>query len=192
MNYNFPTINHIDDVLPAIKDSPEFIVVDKDDYTVINYVVMNEDTFPDGDGVRRECRGLIFGKDGKLINRRFHRFFNVNERDETRHEAIDWSKPHMILEKLDGSMVSPCRVGKHVRWMTKMGITDVSMEAEVFVATRPDYTEYASVLLTVGMTPIFEWCSNKNRIVLDYPDDQLILLAIRVMLRANTSLTGNC
>jgi RNA ligase len=116
---------------------------------------------------------------GELINRRYHKFFNVNERDETSIGKIDWSKPHVILEKLDGSMVSPCYVNGHLRWMTKMGITDTSMEAEVFVASHPDYVEFATRYLEIGFTPIFEWCSNKNRIVLDYPEDRLVLTAIR-------------
>jgi RNA ligase len=201
MQYDFPQIRHIDDVLPYIKDAPEFIVAEKDGYTVINYVVAGHDTFPDvhvtgdvyisgqnageysgqlhGAAVRRECRGLIFGSDGRLINRRYHKFFNVNERDETAIHAIDWSRPHVILEKLDGSMVSPCYVRGHLRWMTKMGITDTSMEAEAFVASRPDYTELAAHYLEHGFTPVFEWCSNKNRIVLDYPEDRLVLTAMR-------------
>ena len=216
MKYEFPTIRDLDDVLFAIKDSPEFIVVEKDDYIVVNYVVMNESTFPiigekfcpgcsrfegeiniDGCGsqrcpdnvdvaaiiaaaIRRECRGLVFDKSGSLINRRFHKFFNVNERDETRLEAIDWNQPHHILEKLDGSMVSPCLLPSGVvRWMTKMGITDVSMEAEVFIALNKKYQDFAIRAIADGITPIFEWCSNKNRIVLDFPEDKLILTAAR-------------
>jgi RNA ligase len=196
MNYMFPNIHDIDDVLWAIKDAPEFIVAEKDGYTVINYVVAGHDTFPSmieddsdawesigwfnlGYAIRRECRGLIFGSDGRLINRRYHKFFNVNEKDETQLDKIDWSKPHVILEKLDGSMVTPCYVNGHVRWMTKMGITDTSMEAEAFVASRPDYVKLAVDYLKNGFTPVFEWCSNKNRIVLDYPEDRLVLTAIR-------------
>jgi RNA ligase len=203
MNYDFPVISHIDDVLPHIKDSPEFIHVVKDGYQIINYVVAGSETFPDvdthksGEGyspffnsienmvkamVRRECRGLVFDSEtGELINRRYHKFFNVNERDETSIDKIDWSRPHVILEKLDGSMVSPCFVNGHLRWMTKMGITDTSMEAEVFVASHPDYTELAAHYLKHGFTPVFEWCSNKNRIVLDYPEDRLVLTAMREM-----------
>lgn len=209
MNYSFPRIEHIDDVLPAIAGRDEFIVAKKDGYQVVNYAVMMEDSFPDveeGDfcpgckehksqrgncgsqrcpdfvslgAIRRECRGLVFDLDGKVINRRYHKFFNVNERDETRFESIDISKPHVILEKLDGSMVSPCYVNGNIRWMTKMGITDTSMEAEVFVAKNPHYVKFADTMLKQGCTPIFEWCSNKNRIVLSYPEDQLILTAIR-------------
>ena len=195
MNYAFPKIYDIDDVLCAIEDSPEFIVAEKDGYKVINYVVANHDTFPSIEGddvssrynamVRRECRGLIFDLDGKLINRRYHKFFNVNERDETAINAIDWSRPHVILEKLDGSMVSPFFVEGHLRWGTKMGITDTSMEAEAFVASRPDYTELAEHYLEHGFTPIFEWCSNKNRIVLDYPEDRLVLTAMREVHSGN-------
>ena len=119
MNYDFPKITHIDDVLPAIQDSPEFIVAEKDGYKVVNYVVATQDTFPsmitlteedDEDAydsvcwfnhdraIRRECRGLVFDMDGNLINRRYHKFFNVNERDETQLDKIDWNKPHSILE----------------------------------------------------------------------------------------------
>ena len=47
MNYDFPKIMHINDVLPAIKDSPEFIVVEKEGYQVVNYVVMTPETFPE-------------------------------------------------------------------------------------------------------------------------------------------------
>lgn len=199
--YNFPIINHISDVLPYIEDAPEFIVVEKEGYTVINYVVAGHDTFPDIGSpvkdengiisflssfenmvraiVRRECRGLIFDKNGNIINRRFHKFFNIQEREETQIEHIDLSNAHLILEKLDGSMVSPFFIEGNLRWATKMGITDTSMQVEVFVASRPNYTYLAEELLGDDLCPIFEWCSNKNRIVLDYPEDQLILTAIR-------------
>lgn len=195
MKYTFPQISHISEVLPAIEDRDEFIVVQKDGYQVVNYAVMMEDSFPPVStaggsakmreeasrhkSILRECRGLVFDMDGNLINRRYHKFFNVNERDETQLEKIDFTEPHVILEKLDGSMVSPCYVKGNIRWMTKMGITDTSMEAETFVAVRPDYVDFAKFALDSKKTLVFEWCSNKNRIVLNYPVDQLVLTAIR-------------
>ena len=33
--------------------------------------------------------------------------------------------------------------------------------------------------MSLGFTPIFEWCSRKQRIVIDYPEDRLVLLALR-------------
>jgi len=183
MRYNFPKIERIEDVLPAIEGRDEFIVVQKDGYQVVNYAVAFEDTFPAiesvNDTIRRECRGLIFDLEGKLIARRYHKFFNVNERDETQMSAIDWTRPHRILDKLDGSMISPIPVWGNLRWTTKMGITDVAMQAEVFVATQPKYVDFAKQCIKDGFTPVFEWCSRKSRIVLDYPEDQLILTALR-------------
>jgi RNA ligase len=53
--------------------------------------------------IRRECRGLIFDKDtGKVLARRFHKFFNIGESDETSTDTIDFKIPHMLTEKVDG------------------------------------------------------------------------------------------
>ena len=40
MNYDFPVIKNISDVLPAIEGRDEFVVAEKDGYNVINYNVM--------------------------------------------------------------------------------------------------------------------------------------------------------
>lgn len=183
MKYKFPEIHHINDVLPVIENKEEFIVADKGDYKVVNYLVNKEDTFPivssTNHAILRECRGLVFDKDGVLIARRLHKFFNVNEREETSTEFVDLSQPHVILEKLDGSMITPIPFGWKYRLGTKMGITDVSMNAEVFVATRPNYDEFIHLCLDRNHTPIFEWCSRRNRIVIDYPEDRLVLIGVR-------------
>ena len=46
MHYEFPIIRHINDVLPHVQENKSFIVAERDDYTVINYVMMGNDTFP--------------------------------------------------------------------------------------------------------------------------------------------------
>ena len=129
--------------------------------------------------IRRECRGILFYPDGRLMMRRLHKFFNVNERDETQFGVIDFTKPHVILEKLDGSMITPVMTDAGIRWGTKMGVTDVSMGAELFVAHHPQYEQFARWCLSMRLTPIFEWCSRKQRIVVDYPEDRLVLIALR-------------
>ena len=210
MRYEFPRIEHLDDVRAAIAGRDEFIVAERDWGYVVNYMVSMTDTFPPvldeeywcpgckmpiaeamGCGsqrcpdavnlaaIRRECRGLLFHKDGKIMARRLHKFFNVNERDETQFGVIDFTQPHVILEKLDGSMITPVVTDAGLRWGTKMGITDVSMGAELFVANHPKYEWMARECIKFGFTPIFEWCSRKQRIVIDYPKDRLVLIAIR-------------
>lgn len=195
MKYEFPEIHTLEDVLPAIEGRPEFVVAHRPWGIVVNYHVVMPDTFPEVKtaggsakmraeatrmkAIRRECRGLIFDLDGKIMSRRLHKFFNVNERDETLASKIDLSQPHVILEKLDGSMVTPIFVGDEVLWGTKMGVTEVSAQAAAFVEKNPDYLRIVDVCRETGHTPIFEWCSRQQRIVVEYAEDRLVLIAVR-------------
>jgi RNA ligase len=191
MHYAFPIIRTIEDVLPHIEGRPEFVVAEREGYTIVNYVVAMADTFdmtgPDdlGGAIRRECRGLIFDADGNLMSRPFHKFFNVNEREETQTHEIDMSKPHVIMEKVDGSMIRPILVDGYIRWASKMGITSVGMQAEEFVAKNTKYKNFAFWCIKKGLTPIFEWTSPFNQIVLPYEEENLTLLAVR------SNLTGD-
>lgn len=195
MHYTFPRITHIDDVLPHVKDNPSFVVADKGSYIVINYYSLVGDPFgsiqassqaefffPE-DLIRRECRGIIFDKaTGRIISRRYHKFFNINEREETLVKRIDLSIPHFILDKLDGSMITPFMTSDEVlRWGTKMGETDVAIPVLDFVESNPRYKQFAELLLALAYTPIFEWCSQDNRIVISHPKPRLVLTAVRDM-----------
>lgn len=183
----FPYIENISDVLPAIEGYDEFIVVDRGDCTIINYVVSKPDTFGSGvltkdDLIRRECRGITFcSKTGDILARKYHKFFNVGEREETLPSNIDLSKPHKVLDKLDGSMITPVLINDKIQWHTKMGATDVAQQVEEFVANNPHYERIARSWYNYGVTLIFEWCSRKQQIVLDYPEDQLVLTGARFM-----------
>ena len=186
MKYTFPLITHIDEVLAAIEGREEFIVkhCPVADVKIINYLVNFEDTFPPVTDRRtallRECRGITFcAKTGRVMSRKFHKFFNLGERPETLPENVDFTQPHRYLEKLDGSMITPLLVDGEVRWCTKMGLTPVAAPVDVFTADKPGYLEFAKHCMAHGWTPIFEWCSRKQRIVIDYPVDRLVLLAMR-------------
>ena len=185
MNYDFPEIKTIQDVLPHIEGRDEFRVMDKDWYTVINYMVSLENTFlwdendPIGSAVRRECRGLTFDKEGKLICRKYHKFFNVGEKEETQLNKINLYEPHIVLEKLDGSLISAQPSPYGFRLVSKAGVTDVAINAEVFIADKPHYDTFIRKCFQRNITPLFEWCSRKNRIVVDYPEDNLILTGMR-------------
>lgn len=173
----------------AIEGRPEFIEADRGDHIIFNYLVNFENTFPpvkdrddETSAILRECRGLIFDSTTHaVISRRYHKFFNLNEREETLAENIDWSVPFRVLEKLDGSFVTMFKTSRSqkIRIGTKMGETDVAKNAEDFLSSRRNYYNFGSHFIARGYTPIFEWCSRKNRIVIDYPVDRLVLTAIR-------------
>lgn len=148
-------------------------------------MVSKPDTFGSGvltkdDLIRRECRGITFcSKTGDILARKYHKFFNVGEREETLPHNIDLSKSHRVLAKLDGSMITPVLINDKVEWHTKMGATDVAKQAAEFVAKNPVYDTLARWQIECGNTLIFEWCSRKQQIVLDYKEDQLVLTGAR-------------
>ena len=194
MNYEFPVIQHINDVLPAIEGDASFAVTEKEDLIFINYRKMGTDVFPefvmeDSENrlvkrsnlyaaLRRECRGIAFSaKTGEIVSRPFHKFFNADEREST--TDIDISGDHMKLEKLDGSMIRPLIVNGELRWGTKAGVTDVGMLAETWVTDYPQYEILAHACIFGNVTPLFEFCSEGNKIVLDYAEPHMTLLALR-------------
>lgn len=192
MHYQFPHITHLDQVRDAIEGREEFVIAERPWGFAVNYMVSMTDTFPEvrrkvGDtweedhisALRRELRGILFFPNGMIMARRLHKFFNVGERDETQAHLIDLSQPHVILEKLDGSMITPVETIDGFTWGTKMGITDVAGPVQEWVDEHQNYLVFAQAQMQAGFTPIFEWCSRKQRIVVDYPEDRLVLIAIR-------------
>ncbi len=189
MIYEFPKIETIDDLLPVIKDKEEFVVAEREGYTIINYTHVTPNTFPPLSGpndrtnaLLRECRGIAFYPDGTIMSRPYHKFFNMGERPETTqteviNEMIFFYSD--VLEKLDGSMIRPIYVGDEIHLGTKMGLTDTAAEANKFLNKHPNYMDLLEYARMIGITPIFEWCSRKNKIVLDYPEDRLVLTAAR-------------
>lgn len=190
MFYNFPVIYTFMDVEYAIRDDENFSIKEKDGFIVVDYILSMQDTFPPitsiNDALRRECRGLIFDASTKRIVRRpYHKFFNLGERPETSTVSMN-AGSMMVLDKLDGSMIAPFTKGESyvIHWGTRAGVTDVADQAKRYILEhrRTSYYEtVASMLMAMGFTPIFEWCSPYNRIVLAY-EPSLILTAIRNMV----------
>lgn len=189
IHYEFPIIRHIDDLLPHLDDK-SFAIREKDcGNTYINYLRMGSETFPFVEGsqaerlravMRREARGIAFNTStGVLVSRPFHKFFNVGENEQLTLEHIGFHRPHVIMDKMDGSMVRPIPTTDGLRWGTKMGCTDTSNIAEAWLVDKPHYRKFALRIMSLGMTPIFEFVSLENRIVVRYDESNMVLLAIR-------------
>ena len=181
----------IEDYLSAIQGCDAFFVAEREYGRIINYRQMGNDVFPDPASapdaetarlwaLRRQCRGLIFNLAGDVISLGFEKFFNLGERTETLLENIPFDLPHVIMEKLDGSMIRPVPMPDGgYRLGTKMGLTDVAQQPEAWVARHLNYDRFLRDCVSEGLTPLMEWCSRKQRIVIDYPEDRLVLLAVR-------------
>lgn len=173
---DFPLIRTIDAVLPFIQDKPEIVRIEKDGYTVFDYVYVGENTFDNP--VARECRGIKFDSKGNIIARPFHKFFNLNETEETKFENQDWSKPFVVMNKWDGSMIHPALVNGEFVFMTRKGVTDVALQA----MKECEYDKDIMIdMLKDGFTPIYEYISPNNKIVIHYPEPKLIPINCRYM-----------
>jgi len=136
--------------------------------------------------VRRECRGLILDQEsGKVLARRFHKFFNIGENYETDWDSIMSRFPSyqslmncgcVFTEKIDGSLASPFILKREIVWATRSeSNADIAKFAE-----RDGYNLLASSLLGRGLTPIFEWCRPGPPVaVIEHDSPTLTLLAIR-------------
>jgi RNA ligase len=170
-------IRTLDDALALIEGRKDFVVKRAPDYIAIDYAVAFPDTFDDP--LRTELRGLKFYPDtGEVMARPLHKFFNVGEKAHTQPHLLDFDADHIIMDKLDGSMIHPAllRDGT-LRFMTRAGVTDVSKKAERHLT--PALRDRLTNLLAAGFTPTFEFTAPDNRIVVRYPSSGLTLLAVR-------------
>lgn len=193
----FPVNITLEEARASVAGRIDFRETIAHDYvSFIYFLGMAPDLFPDPNTapdeatkrlwqIRRECRGIIFHQDGHILSRRFQKFFNIGELPETQPDRITIKQPFVLLEKLDGSMIAPFFVEGTLRYCTKSGYTDSSKVVESYIEKHAEtipYTAFCTESIQHGFTPIFEWCSPSGRIVLEYKQESLNLLALRHMI----------
>lgn len=127
------------------------------------------------------CRGLIVDDDDNVIARPFRKFFNYGQAGAP---LLDLNAPVVVTSKEDGSL------GIGYMW-----------EGEPFIATRGSFTseqaDWASLHLCQvypdvaafpeGYTPLFEIVYPENRIVLNYGDEENLILLAEVEIETGQS-----
>src|SRR5688572_22902654 len=106
MRYPFPADLTLEEIRDAIAERNAalgfraFIEAEREGYLAFNYTFAPAEAFPPieegaserAHAILRECRGLIASKtSGRILARRYHKFFNVNERPETLAHSVDWT-----------------------------------------------------------------------------------------------------
>lgn len=178
----FPTINTLDDLLPHIEGNTQIRVkTETNGMIVVCYMVQDEETFTgDKEEYARECRGITFHPDKTIAARCLTKFFNVGERDETLPENIDWTQVVRVMEKRDGSMVTPVLTGEGFKFKTKKSFeTKEAALADQIAAANFAGSAWINCTLKAGFTPTFEVTSPKYPIVVRYEKDELTLLHVR-------------
>jgi RNA ligase len=173
----FTHIENIEQIIKHFEFRKEFTIGTRDGFTVIDYNYILPDTFDDP--VRLEGRGIKFcSKTGNILARPFHKFFNLGERPDTQFEMLPWHLPFVVQEKYDGSMIHPAIIDGRLVLMTRKGITNTAIQAMQECMT-PQLEECMRQELALGHTPMYEYVSPNNRIVIEYTKPALRFLAMR-------------
>lgn len=177
--YKFPVIRHIDDLLEHVAHLTYLAENEKPNGTrVISYIHTDADSF--ANEWERECRGITFSKEGHILSRTLHKFFNLGEREAYQINNLDFKKVKAIFPKLDGSMISTYKLeGVVVPKSKNSEESDVALAARAYIQARSEYIRFCSDMADRGLTPTFEYTSPENRIVLKYDQEDLTLLQIR-------------
>lgn len=179
----YPIINHINDLLPFIEGNNQFRVAEQPNgFSVVCYMVKDEDTFSGEHAFwYQECRGITFAPDGSVASRTLHKFPNVGENAESQIDVIDWSRVVRVMDKRDGSMITPVLLpdGRVVCKTKKTFTSAEAIAATELLNSDPEKLSWTRRIIEAGFTPTFEWTSPRFPIVLLYEQDELTLLQVR-------------
>jgi RNA ligase len=171
-------------VLTQGKDAPFYeskLVVNGYNVSIFNYRLAQYSDFIDNE----EMRGLtfVFNSDGLLFKRYLllHKFFNLNQVEETQYSLIKDLKIKSIHNKEDGSIASFIKLPNG----DVVGKSKMSFESEQALGmnrlynSNSDLKRFIDWSLDNDLVAVFEYVAPTNRIVLKYSDEELILLRLR-------------
>ena len=158
------------------------LVVDGYNVSVFNYRLATNADFRDNDA--HEMRGLtyVFDEDGSYKTYRLlHKFFNLNQVEETQYSAVKDRKVRSVYSKEDGSVGSFIRLpnGKVVAKSKMAFESDQAVGMMSIYNRNKEIKDFVDWSLDNDLVAVFEYVAPHNRIVLRYAKEELILLRLR-------------
>lgn len=183
--YNLLTYNQALDLTRSNEDSfyESKFIVDGFNISIFNYRLAQYSDFRDNSAF--EVRGLtyVFNSDGTLYKRYLllHKFFNLNQVEETQYSLIKDLKIKSVYNKEDGSIASFIRLPNgRVIAKSKMSFeSDQAVGMMRLYNSNRELRDFVNWTLDNDLIAIFEYVSPQNRIVLRYSNEELILLRLR-------------
>jgi len=134
-----------------------------------------------------EARGKTFIKDKEgnieLFCTNFEKFFNYEENPFTDKLLVSKLTPISITEKVDGSLITVGMLPDgEILAKTKSTIeSEQSKRATEIINNSKEFKDFCTYWINQGYTPLMEYVAPTNQIVLFYPEEKLVLLALRNM-----------
>ena len=165
-------------------------IVDGYNVSIFNYRLASFDHFnnpiPSKKNLKSfEMRGLtfVFNEDGSLFKRflLLDKFFNVDQTPCSMYSVIKDFKIKNIFNKEDGSVASFIMLPNgNIKGRSKASFeSDQSIEIQNIYDSDKNIQRFVRWSLENDISPIFEYVSPRNRIVLPYVNTKLILLRLR-------------
>lgn len=129
----------------------------------------------------RNLRGITFQKDTQeLVSLPFHKFFNYKECPFTEETVVKEKEIVRVADKSDGSLIIFFMLNGVLHAKTKMNCFAEQAEwAMDIVHNNRSLKDEIISLVEKGFTPMFEFVSPRNKIVVQYTKEELIYLASR-------------
>jgi len=130
-------------------------------------------------------RGItfVFNTDGTLYRRylMLPKFFNVNQVESTQYDIVKNKKIKNVTLKEDGSLIAFMGLpNSEIFAKTILGFdNDQSIAANNILAGDKILKDFVSEFISHGSTPLFEYVSPSNRVVLEYKDTSLRFIGYR-------------
>lgn len=131
----------------------------------------------------RNMRGITFLTDTKeLIALPLHKFWNVNENAYTQIKDVKEKPILRVTEKYDGSLIYFFMIENNLYCKTKMNsFSDQAIWAMELVNNNLKLKTEIINLIKLNLTPIFEFISPRNQIVIFYESESLKYICSRNM-----------
>ena len=138
---------------------------------------------PEVDAFDMRGTTFVFNKDGSLYKRFFMlpKFFNLNQVDATQYGVLKDKEILNIVAKEDGSLVAFMMLPDGKLFTKTIGsfVSDQAKYAYNLAYEWEEKIKFIKAMLEVGYTPLFEYVSGPNRIVLKYSTSDLRFLGLR-------------
>lgn len=183
MEFNLPTKAECDEI---VKNSDAFYradrVVEGFNVAIYDYRLASLNDFVSNKAF--ELRGLCFIQDSTGYWERnilMQKFFNISQTEGWLIEDVKDKKIARVQNKEDGSIISFCRFPNGaIRAKSKTSFdSDQAKMAQEIYEKDSNLRYFIKEMMDMELTPIFELVGMDNQIVLEYSENELILLQIR-------------
>ena len=149
------------------------------DYDIFSKPLMNSEI----NGFDMRGTTFVFNKDGSIWKKfmMLPKFFNINQVESTQYDLIKDKTIKTVTYKADGSLIAFMELPNGEIFTKTIGgfSNDQVKEANILLNSDKNIKNFVRKALNEDKTPLFEFVSRYNRIVLQYGAPELIFIGLR-------------